>query len=56
MVARFIVLCTDDQKEAFDTFKEKQKEEPKRSWACAEVRHMKDPPRTKYKWCVFRLY
>lgn len=52
---RFILMCTDDQGEAFRVCQEK-KATGEGGWAVAETRKMKDPPRTIYKWVVFRIF
>lgn len=51
---RIVHLTTDDENEAFDVLREKRYTR-EQGWDMAEVRHMEDPPATKYKWCVFRI-
>jgi len=52
-IMRTIELTTDDPQEAFDALRQKRST-GESGWDMAEVRHMEDPPRTAYKWCVFR--
>lgn len=51
--SRIIGLTTDDRDEAFD-YLMKKRGIPEEGWDMAEVRWMRDPPRTIHKWCVFR--
>lgn len=54
MCTRVITHTTDDPEVAFVILKEKRAT-GQDGWDMAEVRTMSDPPKTKHKWCVFRV-
>jgi hypothetical protein len=49
----FIGLITSDVHKAY-AYLLKKRSTGEDNWDMAEVRWMKDPPRTIHKWCVFR--
>lgn len=53
-MAIVIALCTDDENEAFRLLCSLHMKNDGMPWDMAEVRHMQEPPHTRFKWCVFR--
>lgn len=54
MIKREILYYTDDEEDAFE-FKQRKKERGEENVAVGAVRKMLNPPKTAYKYIVFRV-
>jgi len=57
---RRYVLFTDDEAEAMGELRSRRAassldRQAYRGWDMGEVRYMEDPPKTKFKFCVFQI-